>query len=246
MTNGSPTIMIVHAAFAGAMSWRRVISRLHEAGHEAVVVQNPLDSFDRDVAATRRAISAHAGPLVLVGHGYGGAVASVAAHGMPHVRALVCISGLMAAEGEILGELFQAFGATPLARALHADSAGYLAIDRHRFRDVFAHDVDAAEARLMSVTQRPLFRGLSTQVVTHAAWRRVPSWYLVTLDDRAIHPELQRYMAQRMGATTREIAASHVPQVSQPAAVVSIIEEAVASVRAGTLPAQAAAQAPAQ
>lgn len=232
MTNGSPTIMIVHAAFAGAMSWRRVIAQLHQAGHEAVVVQNPLDSYDRDVAATRRAISAHQGPLVLVGHGYGGAVASAAAHGMPHVRALVSIAGLIPAEGEILGELFQAFGATPLSRALQADSAGFLAIDRHRFRDVFAHDVDAAEARLMSVTQRPLYRGLATQAATHAAWRRIPSWYLVTLDDRAIHPELQRYMAQRMRATTREIAASHAPHVSQPGAVMSIIEEAVAAVKA--------------
>lgn len=232
----APSVLIVPGAFAGALSWRRVVTLLQRAGREVTVVQNPLDSLEHDVATTRRAIAAQRGPLVVAAHGYGGAVVTAAAAGMPHVRSLVYVAGLAPAEGEIVGELVRAFGSTPLARALQSDDAGYLTIDRGRFRDVFAHDVDAAEASLMAAVQRPLLRDVATQSLRRAAWRSVPAWYLVALDDRAIHPELQRYMAQRMHATIREIASSHVPQVSQPAAVAALIGDAAAAARCALSP----------
>jgi pimeloyl-ACP methyl ester carboxylesterase len=220
-----PTIVLVHGAFADASAWARVIPRLERAGYTVVAVQNPLISFETDVATTRRAIEAQPGPVVAVGHSYGGAVISQAAAGSAKVRALVFVAAFAPDSGETVGGLWGRYPA-PMAQALVTDGAGFVSLDRAKLRDVFAADVPVAETRVMAVTQKPIHGSAFEARLTAAAWRLVPSWYLVAAQDRSINPELQRLYARRAGATVVELPASHVPFLSRPAEVTRLIEEA--------------------
>jgi pimeloyl-ACP methyl ester carboxylesterase len=220
-----PTIVLVHGAFADGSAWHRVIPLLQRDGYNVIAVQNPLTSFGTDVETTRRVIEAQLGPVIAVGHSYGGAVITEAAAGSPRVKALVYVAAFAPEVGEPIGAFLEKYPSA-LGPALKPDAAGFLYIDRARFHQVFAKDVPAAEARVAAAAQKPIIGSAFSATVSKAAWKTIPSWYVLTLEDQAINPGLQRFYAERMGAKTVDVKTSHVPFVSQPAAVVRIIQQA--------------------
>ena len=226
MSSSKPSIVLVHGGFADGTGWQHVIRLLHQDGYTVTAVQNPLTSLADDIATTRRTIETQQGPVVVVGHSYGGAVITGAAAGSPLVKALVYVAAFAPDGGEKLGALAVRFGEALLGAALSRDAAGLVWVERAMFREVLAQDVPAEEARLLAAVQRPIAAAIVEQSIDQPAWKTIPSWYLVTLDDHAIKPELQRFMAQRIGATTAEIQASHMPFISRPKEVAQFIEEA--------------------
>jgi pimeloyl-ACP methyl ester carboxylesterase len=222
-----PSVVLVHGAFADGSSWRHVIPLLEKDGYIVTAVQNPLTSLADDVATTRRAIEAQKGSVVLVGHSYGGVVITVAAAQTTNVKALVYIAAFAPDTGESAGALLKRSKAPDvLGPALVPDSGGFLFIDRAKFHDVFAKDVPLSEARIAAATQKPIFGGIFETSAEAAAWKIIPSWCLVATEDRAIDPNLERFMAKRIHATTVEVKASHVPFLSQPKEVVKLIKAA--------------------
>jgi len=224
--SGKPSIVLVHGAFADASCWSKVIPVLEERGYCVTAVQNALQSVADDVATTRRVIDAQSGPVIVVGHSYGGAVMTGAANGAPNVKALVYMAAFAPDEGEVLFPLLEKYP-SKLATALVPDAAGFLYIDRAKFQDVFAADVDDRERSVMAATQKPI----NGQILGHAygapAWKGVPSWFLVPNQDQTINPDLQRMFAKRLNATIQEVDSSHVPFMSRTGVVVDIIEQAV-------------------
>ncbi|MBD1852301.1 alpha/beta hydrolase [Cyanobacteria bacterium FACHB-502] len=230
-SNSKPAIVLVHGTNADATSWQHVISLLQEDGYVVTAVQNPLTSLPDDIATTKRIIDAQQRPVVVVGHSYGGTVITGAASDNPQVKALVYINAFAPEPGETISQLNSRYAPPPVSAALVADTAGFLYIDREKFHEVFAHDVSLAEAKVLAVTQKPAISTTFDQSVESAAWKTIPSWYLVAQEDRAINPELQRFMASRIGAKTTEIPASHVPYISQPKEVANLIIEAAIAVK---------------
>jgi pimeloyl-ACP methyl ester carboxylesterase len=220
-----PAIVLVHGAFGDAAGWQRVIPILQRDGYEVTAVENPLESLAGDVATTRRVVQAQRGPVVLVGHSYGGAVITGAAAGNPNVRALVYIAAFAPLAGEPLSAPGQHYPAE-LANALRADEAGFLTIDRRRFRDLFAADVPVAQAAVMAAAQKPIHGDAFGASVAEAAWESIPSWYLVAARDHALNPDLQRFYASRIRAHVTQVQASHAVFVSHPIEVARIIEQA--------------------
>lgn len=225
---GKPTIVLVHGAFADGTSWQRVIPILERDGYTVIAVQNALASLAGDVETTKRVIDAQTGPVVAVGHSYGGAVITGAAAGNANVKALVYIAAFAPDAGEPIGAYGDKYP-SELGAALRPDAAGFLYLDRAQFRDLFAGDVSPTEASVMAATQKPINGSAFGASVEQAAWKKIPSWYLVTLEDRAINPELERFYAKRIGATTTEIKASHVPFISHPEEVARLIERAASA-----------------
>ena len=221
-----PSIVLVHGAFADASGWGKIINLLEKAGFAVTAVQNPLRSVADDVATTRRVIDAQKGDVVLVGHSYGGAVITGAAAGSAKVKALVYVAAFAPEAGEALGGLIEKYPPSLLATSLTADSAGLLYIDRTKFREVFAKDVTDEEASVMAATQKPIAAASFGEAVTAAAWKTIPSWYVVSTQDHAINPDLERFMAKRIGAKTTELNASHVGFISQPTEIAKIIAQA--------------------
>jgi pimeloyl-ACP methyl ester carboxylesterase len=224
-----PTIVLVHGAFADGSSWARVIPILENDGYAVIAVQNPLTSLADDVATTKRVIEAQKGPVVAVGHSYGGAVITAAAAGRSNVKALVYVAAFAPDAGEVLEAPGKKFAPPALSSALVPDAAGFLYIDRAKFHDAFCKDVPTADARVMAATQKPVNGSVFTASVPGGAWKTIPSWYIVASQDRAINPELERFYAKRIGATTTEIKSSHVPFLSHPKEVANVIEAAAGS-----------------
>ena len=220
-----PAIVLVHGAFADAMAWAKVIPTLQKDGYNVVAVEQPLTSFDEDVAAVKRGIDAGGGPVVLVGHSYGGAVITAAAAGNANVKALVYVAAFAPDAGEPVAAFLDKYPA-PLGKALKPDAAGFLSIDHAQLHDCFAADLSKADTDLMAVTQKPVAAASLGAKPAAAAWKTIPSWYMVATQDKAINPDLERFYAKRMKATTVEVAASHVPFLSKPDAVVKLIEQA--------------------
>ena len=220
-----PAIVLVHGAFADASGWSRVIPILQRDGYFVTAVQIPLTSLSDDIATAKRVVDSQKGPVVLVGHSYGGAVITGAAAGNTNVKALVYLAAFAPEAGEPLGEPGKKFAQPLLNSALVPDSAGLLYIDRAKFHDAFCKDLPEAEARVLAATQKPLAGSVFEASVSAAAWKTVPSWYVVSSQDRAINPELERFYAKRMGAKTSEIAASHVAFLSHPQEVAKVIED---------------------
>jgi pimeloyl-ACP methyl ester carboxylesterase len=225
-TSTKPSIVLVHGAFADGTSWQKTIPLLEKKGFTVTAVQIPLKSLPDDVATTQRVIDAQQGDVVLVGHSYGGAVITGAGAGSAKVKALVYVAAFAPDAGEAVGQLIEKYPAPPLGTALVPDSAGFLSIDRAKFHEVFAHDVSESEAAIMAATQKPMAASAFGEPSAAAAWKTVPSWYVVATQDSAINPELERFLAKRMGATTTELESSHVPFISKPEEVVSVIEAA--------------------
>ena len=230
-SDSKPSIVLVHGTNADATSWQHLIPLLQQDGYTVTAVQNPLTSLPDDIATTKRVIDAQQGPVVVVGHSYGGNVITGAAAGNPQVKALVYINGFAPEPGETISELSGRYAPPPLSTALVADTAGFLYIDREKFHEVFAKDVSPVEAQVMAVTQKPAAKVIFDQSVDSAAWKTIPSWYLVGQEDQAINPELERFMAKRIGAKTTEIKASHVPFISHPREVANLIEAASSGVK---------------
>jgi len=224
-----PTIVLVHGAFADATGFQRVIPILERDGYNVVAVQNPLSSFAADVETTKRLIEAQQGPVVVVGHSYGGAVITEAAAGNVNVKALVYLSAFAPDAGEPIGAFIDKYPAPPLNATLKPDAAGFLYIDRAQLQDVFAKDVSRTETSVMAATQKPLNKSVFTASPSEAAWKTIPSWYVVAQEDRAINPNLERFYAKRMGAKTTEIKSSHVSFISHPAEITRLIEEAAST-----------------
>src|SRR5882757_2317083 len=170
-TEPKPTVVLVHGGFADATGWSKVILRLEKAGYPTIAVQNPLSTLPEDIATTKRVIDSVKGPVVLVGHSYGGAVITGAAVGSPNVKSLVYISAFAPDAGEKVVELHGKFGPAPLGSALVADSAGFFTIDRAKFRQVFAADVPADEALVMAVAQKPFAGAAFAGSLDNPAWK---------------------------------------------------------------------------
>jgi pimeloyl-ACP methyl ester carboxylesterase len=227
---GKPTIVLVHGAFADASGWQDLIPLLQDQGFRVVAVQNPLASLAGDVETTRRAIDAQSGPVVLVGHSYGGAVISGAAEGSDKVSALVYIAAFGPEAGEPVGAYLEKYP-TGLGASLRPDAAGFAYIDSGKYHDIFAGDLPMRQTRAMAVAQKPIAGAIFGQSSPGAAWKTIPSWYMVAQQDHALNPDLERFYAKRMNARTREIRSSHLPFISHPREVAKLITDAAAGAR---------------
>ncbi|OPC77193.1 alpha/beta hydrolase [Embleya scabrispora] len=234
-TNPTPTAVLVHGAFADAASWTGVIAELQNHDIPVVAPPNPLRGLASDAAYIASVVARIDGPVVLVGHSYGGAVISVAGTA-DNVVGLVYVAAYVTEEGESLGELQGRFPLSPLVDNLNeatypaegAKPAVEVTIRAEAFPDIFAADVPAATTRVLAVAQRPLAASAFTETASAAAWKTRPSWALVAGADQAINPEVERFGAKRAGATIVEIeGASHAVAVSRPKEVAELIREAV-------------------
>jgi pimeloyl-ACP methyl ester carboxylesterase len=220
-----PTIVLVHGAFADASSFERLIPLLLNDGYHVVAVQNPLSSLQDDIATTKRLIDGQKGPVVVVGHSYGGVVISGAASGNPNVKALVYLAAFAPEANEPVGPLTDKYP-TALGKALRPDAAGFLYIACDQVHDVFAADLPKSAAAVVCATQKPVHNSVFGASIESPAWKTIPSWYLVSRQDHALNPDLERFYAKRMGAKTSEIDASHVAFISHPKVVARLIEQA--------------------
>ncbi|MGR0319761.1 alpha/beta fold hydrolase [Agromyces sp. ZXT2-3] len=238
MSNQNPTVVLVHGAFAESASWNGVIERLHAEGVTSVAAANPLRSLAGDAAAVRDVVAAVDGPVVLVGHSYGGLVISEASAGDERVAALVYVCAFVPETGDSAFALSTSAPGSTLGEALdaHPVSTGGVefTIRRDVFREQFAADVDPRTAGLMGATQRPVTEAALQEPVTAATpgWRDRPSWHVFAAEDRNIPVAVHRAGAERAASRgTREIAgASHALSVSQPDAVAEVVLEAVRAV----------------
>jgi pimeloyl-ACP methyl ester carboxylesterase len=226
--SAKPTIVLVHGAFADASGWLDLIPLLQQDGYKVIAVQNPLASLAGDVEWTRRVIDAQAGPVVLVGHSYGGAVISGAAAGRPKVMALVYIAAFGPEAGEPVGAFLDKYP-TQLGASLRPDSAGFAYIDIAKYHDVFAGDIPKRQTDAMAVAQKPIAAAIFGQSIPVPAWKTIPSWYMVAQQDRALNPDLERFYAKRMNAHTTEVSSSHLPFITHPREVAKLIETAAAA-----------------
>ena len=229
--SNKPSIVLVHGAFSDASSWKKVIPLLEDEGFTVTAVQNPLRSLVQDIETTKRVIEAQKGDVILVGHSYGGSVITDAAAGSYKVKALVYVAAFAPDAGETVGALIGKFPPAALGTALAPDSASFLYIDRAKFHHVFAEDVPEGEASVMAATQKPIAAGAFGEPVMSAAWKTIPSWYVVTTQDHAVNPDLQRFMAKRIGAQITKVNASHVPFLSEPEEISKVIKAAAAQIR---------------
>jgi pimeloyl-ACP methyl ester carboxylesterase len=221
-----PSIVLVHGFWGGAAHWSKVIVQLRKMGYESIhAVENPLTSLADDVARTRRMIAQQKGPVVLIGHSYGGVVVTEAGNA-PNVAALVYVAAFAPDAGESLASASKDYPA-PGGANVAPDSDGYLWIDQGKYRESFCHDLTPEEALVMAVTQKAPIGSTAADTVTTPAWRSKPSWYQISSDDRMINPENQKRMSARMGAKKIiTLAASHASLASKPIDVSALIDEA--------------------
>jgi pimeloyl-ACP methyl ester carboxylesterase len=217
-------ILLVHGAWADGSSWSKVIQILSETGYNTVATQLKLVSLEDDVETVRRAVEALAGPVLLVGHSYGGAVITEAAHLCPNATGLVYLAAFALDKGESLSILSASSAvAPPGAAAFRPDKYGFLWIDRKMYPDNFCQDVDKTEARIMASTQKPLSVACFEAKATDAGWKNLPSWYQVSLNDRMVPPEAEQFMAKRINANTISLPSSHASLVSHPKEIADFI-----------------------
>ena len=219
MTNN---IILVHGAWADGSSWAKLIPKLQAAGLHVTAVQLPLTSLADDAAVTRRAIALEEGPVLLVGHSYGGAVITESGDD-PKVTGLVFVAAFAPDVGESTGTLGAQVDASPAGTQLRPDAQGFLKLTTKGVHDDFAQDLSEAEKAIMTVTQAPTSIHALGGKATVAAWRSKPSWYLRASNDRTIPPELQATMAGKIGADTTSVPSSHVPMLSHPDAVAEVV-----------------------
>lgn len=225
---GAKNIVLVHGAFADGSGWRVVHDILSLKGYKVSIVQQSIKTLDDDVAATRAIVDSQDGPVVLVGHSYGGAVIS-AAGVQPKVKALVYVAAFAPAPGESLGQLAASMPAASHSIVTGAD--GRLFFDQARFNADFAADLLPNRTNFMSASQVPASAAVFSAKSQAAAWRDKPSYAVVATEDRALNPELQRWMYKRAGSKVTEIQASHAVYISKAEAVADVIEQAALSVK---------------
>ena len=224
-----PTIVLVHGGFVDGSGWAGVFKILRKDGYNVAIVQNPTISLAGDVAATKSVINAQTGPVILVGHSYGGAVITEAGND-PKVVGLVYIAAFVPDNGQSVDALIKTFPAGGPQPPILPPRDGFLYLDKAKFAAAFAGDVDAKAAAFMAEAQVPWGLDALTQTVTQAAWKSKPSWYLITKDDRMIPPDAQRAMSKRAGATVVETKGSHAIYVSRPRPVAALIEKAATAI----------------
>jgi pimeloyl-ACP methyl ester carboxylesterase len=217
-------VVLIHGLFADGSCWSEVIARLQAKGIQATAVQNPLTSLKEAVEATQNVLALQQGPTVLVAHSFGGMILTEAGVD-PKVSALVYVAARAPDAGEDYTALAARFP-TPPASAGIVFSGDWGRLAEEAFLRDFAGDVPADKARVLYAVQAPFKRTLLADKTTHAAWRSKPSWYAVSTEDRTINPDLERFMAKRMGAKTIEVKASHVSLISQPDTIANLILEA--------------------
>jgi pimeloyl-ACP methyl ester carboxylesterase len=228
-TNGQVrNVVLVHGGFVDGSGWQGVYNILTRDGYNVSVVQNPTLSLEGDVAATREIIDQQPGPVVLVGHSYGGAVITEAGT-HDKVAALAYISAFAPDAGESVNTLIAGFPQDGPQPPILPPKNGFLFLDRDKFHDSFAGDVPADQAAFMADSQVPWGADALGGTVSQPAWRAKPTWYLLTTQDKMIPPTAQRAMCQRAGATVTEVAASHSSYVSKPDAAANLIEQAAAA-----------------
>jgi pimeloyl-ACP methyl ester carboxylesterase len=224
---GVRNVVIVHGAWADGSSWSKVIPLLQAKGLHVVAVQNPLTSLADDVAATRRAIASLDGPVLLVGHSYGGVVITEAGND-PKVVGLVYVAALAPSDGESVASVTKPFPPAPLGSEVRADADGFLTVSPKGIAEDFAQDLSDTEKQILAATQTPTAAGVFGATVTTAAWKTKPSWCVIASNDRAVSPELEKAEAAAMRATSITVPSSHVPMLSHPEEVAELIEQAAA------------------
>jgi pimeloyl-ACP methyl ester carboxylesterase len=228
----TPTVVLVHGAFADASSWNGVIERLHAKGVEVTAIANPLRGVKADSEYLAGVLEEIDGPVLAVGHSYGGAVISDAGARAKNLVGLVFVAAFAPDEGERLGEVTATSKDAILGSALvqhHYNGQAEMSVALDRFREALAADLPAEEAAVMAATQRPVADAAFSDPAGGAAWKNVPSWAVVATQDKAAGTDITRSMAERAGARITEVEASHVVMVSQPQAVADVILEAVAA-----------------
>ncbi len=218
------TVLLVHGAWADGSSWSKVIPLLEAKGLRVVAVQIPLTSFADDVSATQRAIALEDGPVLLVGHSYGGAVITEAGND-PKVAGLVYVSAVAPDIGESALGLISSVP-TPIGSELRPDKSGFLKLTPKGVAEDFAQDLSPREIAVVAATQVPVSVAAMKGEVTAPAWKSKPSWYIIAEHDRAISPDLEATLAKKIGATTITVSSSHVIMLAQPAKVASVILDA--------------------
>lgn len=226
-------VVLVHGGFVDGSGWEEVYKILRKDGYTVAIVQNPTISLAGDVAAAKRIIDAQTGPVVLVGHSYGGVVITEAGN-HPKVTRLVYITAFAPDRGESVSSLIANPAPGAPVPPILPPKDGYLFLDRTKFAASFAADVDPDRAAFMADSQVPWGLEALNGAIAEPAWKKKPSWYLVVTEDKMIPPAAQRFMAERAGSTVAEVAGSHAIYVSQPNAVAALIVEAAQGAKAVT------------
>src|SRR5258706_349217 len=220
-------VVLVHGAWADGSSWSKVIPLLQAKGFHVVAVQNPLTSLADDVAATKRAIALQDGPVILVGHSYGGIVITEAGND-PKVVGLVYVAALAPSDGESVASVTKPFPPAALGGEVRADAESCLTVTPKGIAEDFAQDLPDKEKQLLTATQGPTAAAVFGATITTAAWKTKPSWCVIASNDRAVPPELEKAEAAAMRATSITVPSSHVPMLSHPKEVADLIEQAAA------------------
>jgi pimeloyl-ACP methyl ester carboxylesterase len=229
--SSKPSVVLVHGFWGGAAHWSKVIVDLSGRGYDSLhAVENPLTSLYDDAERTQQMVRQVDGPVLLVGHSYGGAVITQAGD-LPNVVGLVYVAAFAPDDGENLGQISE--WNVPQAAAagnIEPDSDGYVWIKQDKFRESFCQDLPVDEALVMAVTQKAPVGSTFGNAVSDPAWRKKPAWYQVSTNDRMIHPDTERRMAERLNPrSTIELDASHASLASQPGAIADLIDQAAAS-----------------
>jgi pimeloyl-ACP methyl ester carboxylesterase len=226
MATNATNIVLVHGFWADGSSWSKIIPILRNAGHQVVAVQLPLHSVADDVATVKRALEQLKGPIILVGHSYGGFVITNAAYNNPNVAGLVYVAAFAPDEGESLNDLLKTWPKEFLANGVgnvKPDSGGFLFIIPDKFHESFAQDVDRTEADIMAIVQKPPNQSMLVEKSGPPAWKQLPAWFQVSENDRIIFPGAERSFTERMNANTLSLNSSHASLVSHPDEIVELI-----------------------
>jgi pimeloyl-ACP methyl ester carboxylesterase len=226
VVTNSTNIVLVHGFWADGTSWSKVIPILRNAGHQVLAVQLPLHSVADDVATVKRALEQLGGPIILVGHSYGGFVITNAAYNNPNVKGLVYVAALAPDEGETGNDYVKTWPKEFIETGVgnvKPDSGGFLFIAQDKFHELFAQDVDGAEADIMAAVQKPPNQSMFAEKSGPPAWKQLPAWFQVSENDRVIYPGAERNFAERMNATTLSLNSSHASLVSHPSEIAELI-----------------------
>jgi pimeloyl-ACP methyl ester carboxylesterase len=225
-----PNIVLVHGAWADGSCWSGVIERLQSDGYHVTAPQFPESTLAADVARLREVLHRQDGPTVVAGHSYGGQIVTALGADAPNVAGLVYIAAFALDQGESIGAMLGQGPPTPALAHLDIDAQGFAWLPEEDFVKHFAADVDPVRARVMFAVQQPVAASAFQDVMGVPAWKSLPSWFLVATADEAIPPDAERHFAARMGATTIELASSHVAMVSHPDEVAQFVETAAMAV----------------